>query len=104
MDLSVLSDTITFERPDGTQMVRMIPSREFTEEDKAYFSETEFEILQKICARFKNSNTKVIEDASHKEAPWQETKLLDKIPYRLAAKDPDSLVTEEEIDLLLSTI
>lgn len=102
IDSSILSDTIKCERPEFTKMCRILPTREFTESDKKYFSENELDILQKVCQRFGDKNTKHIEDASHNEAAWKETKLLEKIPYTLAARDKDSKVTEEEIELLLS--
>lgn len=99
-DASVLSDTITFERPDNFDMYRVLPKREFSDIDKGYLSMTELEILQKVCTRFGEKNTKYIEDASHVEAPWKETVLLENIPYSLATHDGDCLVSEEEIKLL----
>lgn len=101
IDHSVLSDIIHFERPASTKMYKILPNREFTEKDKEYFSETEFEILAKVCVRYGNDNTGKIEDASHKESAWRETSFLEKIPYSLAAQDPDSKVSKEEIELLL---
>lgn len=101
IDTSRLADTIYFERPAGIDMYRVLPIRKFTEEDKKYFSETELEILEKVCARFGNKNTNYIEEASHKEAPWKETYFLDEIPYTLAADDIDCAVDKEEIELLL---
>ncbi len=101
IDNSVLADTITFERPEGIDMYRILPKRKFSEKDKSYFSSTELEILEKICARYGNKNTKTIEDASHQEAPWKKTSFLDKIPYSLAAEDPDCNVSKEEIETLL---
>lgn len=101
IDSSKLADTISFEKPIGTDMYRVLPTRKFTEDDKKYFSETELEILEKVCARFGNKNTSYIEEASHKETPWKATSFLEEIPYTLAAKDIDSTVDEEEIELLL---
>jgi hypothetical protein len=102
IDNSVLADAIRIERPQGTDMYRVVPLREFNKADENYFSETELETLKKVCARFSDKNTKFIEDESHKEAPWKETKFLDVIPYELATKDKDCLISEEEIKLLLS--
>lgn len=102
IDNSVLADIISFERPFGTDMARVLPKRNFVESDKKYFSESELEILEKVSHRFGNKNTKFIEDASHKESPWEKTNLLQVIPYTLAAEDPDSEVTKEEIELALS--
>lgn len=102
IDNSILSDTIKCEHPKFTEMCRILPTRKFTENDRKYFSENELDILDKVCQRFGNKNTKYIEDASHNEAAWKETNLLESIPYTLAAKDSDSKVTEEEIELLLS--
>ncbi|PIZ00189.1 hypothetical protein COY62_03935, partial [bacterium (Candidatus Howlettbacteria) CG_4_10_14_0_8_um_filter_40_9] len=100
VDNSLLADTISIERPTGTDMCRIIPLREFSEKDEKYFSETEMEILNKVCLRFGDKNTRYIEDASHEEAPWKETNLLDYIPYTLAAEDKDCKVSKEEISLL----
>ena len=104
VDSSLLADTIKFERPKGTEMYRVLPMRKFTEVDKKYFSETELEILEKVCVMFGNKNTKFLEDTSHEEAPWEKTTLLESIPYTLAAQDPDCLVDEKEIGLLLKII
>lgn len=101
IDSSALADTISFEWPEGTKMCRIIPRRQFTEKDIKLFSAGELEVLQKICRRFGDKNTKYIEDASHAEAPWRETQFLQQIPYTLAAADPDSQVSEEEIKLLM---
>lgn len=98
-DNSVLSDTIRFETPEGTNMFRVIPTREITEKDLKYFSTSEIDILKTVCKRFANSNTQTIEDASHNEAPWKETQMLENIPYALAARDVDCLVSKEEIEL-----
>ncbi len=108
MKHSNLSDVINIEtwrkRRTGEVMYKIVPNREFTENDKKYFSETELEILEKVTKRFKDSTADQIEDASHKESPWKETKYLDPIPYTLAAKDPDSKVSEREIELLLKSL
>lgn len=101
VDNSVLADTITFERPEGIEMFRLKPLRDFSEKDAKYLSQSELAILEKVCQRFGGKTTKYVEEESHKEAPWQETKLLEAIPYTLAAKDPDSSVTEDEIKLMV---
>ncbi len=101
IDSSMLADTIYFERPYGTEMYRVMPKRKFTDKERKYFSDTEFEILEKVCVRFGDKNTKYIEEVSHKEAPWKNTSLLEKIPYALAAEDDDCNPTKEEIELLL---
>lgn len=100
IDSSVLSDTISFERPNGINMCRMIPSRQFKEEDKKYFTDTELLVLEEVVQRFGNKNTKYIEDASHKESPWKNTRFLENIPYSLATEDNDSVASKEEIELL----
>lgn len=102
VDNSILSDTISFEMPEGIGMYRIIPSRKFIEKDEKYFSRTELDILNAVCSRFGDKNTKYIEDISHAETPWKETKFLEEIPYTLAAKDNDCSVSEEDIKLLLS--
>ena len=98
IDHSELSDTIFFERPEGINMYRVLPKRKFTEKDRKYFSKTELDILQKVCIRFGDKNTQNIEDASHQEAPWKETSLLEKIPYTLATKDSDCITSKEQIE------
>ncbi|MCX6712762.1 MAG: Panacea domain-containing protein [Candidatus Vogelbacteria bacterium] len=101
IDNSMLADTLSFETPAGTKMCRVVPSRKFTETDKKLFSQTEFDTLKSVCERFGDKNTKYIEDASHKEAPWRETSLLETIPYTLATLDDDCQVSKEEIEMLL---
>ena len=102
VDNSVLADTIKFERIDGIDMRRIVPIREFREGDKKYFSSTELNILEEICNRYKNSNANSIEEASHKESPWKNTRFLDTINYELASKDDDCVVSEEEIRVLMN--
>ena len=99
---SMVSDVISIEKIDGIDMYKVTPTREFTEEDKKYFSNNEFESLRRVCLRFANKNTAEIEEESHKEAPWRETRILQHIPYKLAAHDGDSEVTEEEIEMLFA--
>ncbi|HTX86629.1 MAG TPA: Panacea domain-containing protein [Candidatus Nanoarchaeia archaeon] len=102
IDSSALSDTISFETPAGTVMQRIIPARKFIESDKKYFSKSQMDIMAQVAERFGDKNTKFIEEASHEESPWKCTNMLENIPYTLAAKDKDCLVSEEEISLLLS--
>lgn len=104
---SNLKDVIKIEKhkmPTGNTMIKFTPNRLFTINDKKYFSESEFEILEKVASLFKKSTCDQIENASHKESAWKETDFLDPIPYTLAAKDNDSKVTEKEIELLLKSI
>jgi uncharacterized phage-associated protein len=101
VDNSALSDTISFETPAGTIMQRIIPIRKFAESDKKHFSKSQLEVMNEVAERFRDKNTKFIEDASHKESPWKCTNMLENIPYTLAAKDNDCLVSEEEISLML---
>jgi uncharacterized phage-associated protein len=100
LENSILSDTIYFERPSGTSMHRVMPIREFSKEDEKLFSQHELEILKKVCVRFGSKTTREVEQASHDEAPWKETKYLQTIPYALAARDKDSRLSEEELALL----
>jgi uncharacterized phage-associated protein len=101
IDSSALSDIISFETPDGTIMQRIVPARKFTDNDKKYFSKSQLDVMNEVVKRFGDKNTKFIEDASHKESPWKCTNMLENIPYTLAAKDNDCLVSEEEISLML---
>lgn len=102
VDSSLLSGTISFETPAGTAMQRIVPIRKFNEDDKKYFSKSQLEIMELVATRFGDKNTKFIEEASHKESPWKCTSKLENIPYTLAAKDNDCMVSEEEIELILS--
>src|SRR3989304_7320281 len=99
-DSSKLSDVISIEKVPESDMHRIKSTRNYTRDDNRYFSKTELATLEKVCQRFGNKNTKYIEDASHEEAPWKETKFLEPIPYTLAAKDKDCLVSEKEIKLI----
>lgn len=101
IDDSMLSDTIKCERPLGIEMYRILPKRNFTNEDKKLFSESELETLEKVCARFGDKNTSFIEEASHSEATYRKSNMLDEIPYSLAAEDDDCTVSKEEIELLM---
>lgn len=100
-DHSALADTMIVERPNNYDMKRIVCTRGFNDADSQLFSRTELEILTEVTKRFGDKNTQFIEEASHKEAPWQKTKLLQEIPYTLATEDADALVGKEEIELLL---
>lgn len=104
IDNSVLSDTIHFETPPGTIMQRVLPARKFSENDKKYFTKSQLDIMEQVVKRFGDKNTKFVEDISHKESPWNCTNILENIPYTLAAKDDDCLVSEEEISLIMNII
>jgi len=99
-DNSALADTVVFEKSKFIEMFRMKPLRNFSELDEDCFKPSELEVLNTICKRFGDKNTKFIEDVSHAEAPWAKTKLLDQIPYTLATLDKDCVVDKEEIELL----
>jgi uncharacterized phage-associated protein len=100
IDDSLLADTIIIEKNGENGIQRITPCRQFTKNDEKYFSETELMVMQNVCDRFGNKNTKDIEDASHEEAPWKKTNLLDEIPYFLAAEDSDCKMSKEELQLL----
>lgn len=102
VDHSSLADTITFEKINHSGMCRIKALREFTTSDEDYFKPSELEVLKSICSRFGDKNKKIIEDASHNEAPWKNTSLFDRIPYEMASLDADCLVSKEEIELLQS--
>jgi len=99
---SSLSDIIKFETPSGTIMKRVLPKRDFTEQDAGLFTQTELEVLKEVTRLYSNKNTDYVEKKSHDEAPWKETKYLDEIPYVLATLDEDCDVGADEIELLLS--
>ena len=100
IDNSALADTISIEKPKGTDMCRIIGLRKFSDVDANLFSKAELETLKKVCVRFGDKNTKYIEDTSHGEAPWQKTNFLETIPYSLASDDKDCQVSKEELELL----
>lgn len=100
IDNSVLADALKIVRSEGEDIHRVECLRKFTDGDEKCLSENELKILKKVCLRFGESNTKTIEDAAHKEAPWAKTKFLDTIPYALAIEDKDCLVNAETIKLL----
>lgn len=102
IDNSILSDIIEIERQCDNDMHRVVLKKKFSENDKKYFSNSELEILSVVCNRFGDKNARYIKEASHNEAPWRETNLLDIIPYHLAVKDKDCEVELEEIETLLS--
>ncbi len=104
IDNSLFADTIKIERPEGSDMQRIIAYRQFTKNDERYFSKTELETMQKVCLKFGGKNTQYIEDASHDEAPWKKTILLEEIPYSLAAEDDDCKMTKAELELLNTLI
>ena len=96
---TILSDTIKFIRPDDTKrMIQAFPLRKFSDKDSKIFLGSELRILEQVCKRFYNTKTQDIIDESHKEAPWLETRKSQVIPYTLAAKDPNSKFTEQEIE------
>ena len=103
-DSSLLSDTIFIQHNHGYDMHKVVPQRKLLESDKKLLSPTELEIIDQVCTRFKNSNAKSIEDASHAEAPWKTTAELNPIPYTLAVKDPDCQVDKEDITLAMSIL
>lgn len=97
---SILSDVVEIKQEDGESIHRIKALQQFTDEDKDYFSEIELHTLEQVCKRFNNSTTKEIVDASHEEAPYSKTEELARIPYTLAAEDPDCQMSKEEIKLL----
>ncbi len=102
IDTSILADTIYCHTQEGQLIQRIIPKRKLTEKDIKYFSKSEIETLELVCDRFGAKNTEYIKDASHKEAPWLETSILETISYALAVKDRDCQVSKQEIELLLT--
>ena len=98
---SILADVIDIRRPDDINMFNVLARRQITEKELMMFSDTELEILERVCARGGDKNTDDIEQASHNEAPWRETELLEEISYTLAAKDNDCKVSEGDIALAL---
>ncbi len=101
IDNSFLSDTISVKKSEGNYLYRIVPLRNFTENDERYFSENELLILKNVCLRFGDKNTKEIVEASHKESAWLKGHLRQNIPYSLATGDSDCKVSKEDVELLL---
>lgn len=103
---SVLKDTIKIEKIETKReiMTKFSAARNFTENDHDLLSESELDVLSEIVKRFRDSSSDEIEEVSHKENAYKETEYLETIPYTLAAKDKDSKVTEEEIELLMRAV
>ena len=99
-DKSFLSDVVGFETPTNTKMLRFTPKRDFGKNDEKLFTKTELEVLRSVSKRFYSATADQIKGYSHNESPWKKTKLMDEIPYTLAADDKDCQVTREEIELL----
>ncbi len=104
IDHALLSDTLSVETRDGSLQKRIVPTRQFAEKDEKYFSPSELKIMKSVAERFADKSGKFIEDRSHEESAWKMTEELEEIPYTLAANDPDSLVTKEEIELAVSVL
>lgn len=100
---AILSDTCSIEKVDvgKTGMQKVTCNRSFTTNDTRYFNNSELAVLKLVCQKYGQRNTRDTENASHDEAPWKETKLLEEIPYSLATHDLDAKVTKEEVDLLM---
>lgn len=97
---TLLGDTVEFIHPKGTErMLQAISKRRFVKEDAQIFLKSELEVLKKVCKKFYNAKADEIKEASHKEAPWRDTRMSQVIPYSLAGRDPESKFTEEEIEL-----
>ena len=99
IDTSTLGDTISISKKEGDPLHRIVPARKFEEKDKGYFSKNELAMLEKTCKRFYNSNAKQMEEASHQEAAWRESKFKEIIPYSLALQDKDCRVDKEKMDI-----
>lgn len=104
IDNSSLADTIYIKKENGELIHRVQGVRNFTKQDSKIFATSELEVMKLVCSRFGESNTRQIETESHSEAPWQKTTFREKIPYKLAAQDPDCKVSEEDIILSLEIL
>jgi len=101
IDNAILSDTFSVEIREGSNQKRIVPTREFSSDDKKYFSEKELEIMTGVCNRFNDKTGKFIEEESHGEAAWSMTRETEEISYSLAVNDSDCFVDKEDIDLSL---
>jgi uncharacterized phage-associated protein len=103
IDDSNLGNTIAFEDNGIMCKIKSAEGRELNKIDLGYLSKSEVQVLEDVCSRFGYSNTRTIEEASHKEAPWKKTNYTDKIPYNLAADDIDCKIPKEIIDSAMRT-
>ena len=101
-DASVLTDVIDIKLATGQSIHRVSAKRGITYADKKLFSINELGVLEEVCVRFGDRNTKFIEEASHKEEAWNSVAMLQETPYTLAVKDGDCLVKEKDIKLGLA--
>jgi hypothetical protein len=85
-------------------MHKILARTKFTETHRKLFTVAELKMLGEVCQRFNTSNKREIEDASHKEAPWSSTELLDDIPYDLATLDRDSSTSKDEVKLMMDIL
>jgi len=99
-ETALLSDVIQVHCDNGHDRHKIFCLQSFTEQDKDYFSQAEFNTLEDVAKRFRDYSTQQIVDISHEEAPWRLTNELEIIPYQLAAEDPDCVVEKGDIDLL----
>jgi|AntAceMinimDraft_18_1070375.scaffolds.fasta_scaffold02673_9 uncharacterized phage-associated protein len=104
IDTSILGDTISINKKEGCPLHRIVATRDFEEKDKGYFSKNELVMLDKICKRFYNSNARQMEESSHQEAAWKDTKFKEKISYSLALQDKDCRVDKEKMDISMKII
>lgn len=106
INASELKDTIQIEyiTTRKNKMVKIVPARDFTDDDKKLFSESELEILAQVSKKFKDSTSDQIEQVSHNESPYKDTTMLQEISYSLAANDSDSEMSKEEIELLQKSL
>ncbi|MBI4034110.1 MAG: SocA family protein [Candidatus Brennerbacteria bacterium] len=99
IDNSILGDVVAIAQNDESKRKRIVARRKFNEErDSKYFTKSELAVMNEVCEIFKNSTGKQIEDASHSEAAWLNTKFGETIPYSLAANDPDSSVEKDDVE------
>jgi uncharacterized phage-associated protein len=101
-DEALLSDIMEFSEVNG--MHKILARKKFTETHRKLFTVAELKMLGEVCQRFNTSNKREIEDASHKEAPWSSTELLDDIPYDLATLDRDSSTSKDEVKLMMDIL
>ena len=101
---SLLYDTIEILKSDDDPKHIIKCKKNFTTKDEDYFSPIELNTLKEVCARFSQYNAKQIVDMAHQEASWRKTQEMGHIPYALAADDPDSQVSKEDIELMQKTL
>lgn len=98
---STLADTIECEKLSRIHLIKAVEDRKLTDDDLLLFSQAELQTLREVTSRFRNSNTKSIEEEAHRDRAWLDTDMLQEIPYKYAFDGEVYNSTPDDLDLLL---